>query len=188
MNLHLKNKKLGDLDKLSDTYLAWLAGFIDGDGSIYVRIIRGSQYILNFQIVVSVSFIQSIHVFHILELIHESLGKHGSIRKRGTVGDVTISNGVFLVKLLTKLIPFLYLKRKQAILLLEIFYDNLAVKSIPHEFKNNNDTFTEKQEAFIKVCEKIEKLAALNTSGKANSRRKVTLETVKQEFINMNKK
>lgn len=192
MSLHLDNKKLGSLEKLSDTFLAWLAGFIDGartsDGSIYVRIVKSSQYVLNFRISMSVSFTQPMHVYHVLDLIFESLGEKGCIRKGDVVGDVTISDSVFLVKLLTKLIPFLYLKRKQAILLLEIIAENKTLKLVPNEFKNLNDPFTEKQVAFLKVCEKIEKLATLNSPGRLNPRRKVTLETVKQEFIIMNKK
>lgn len=187
MSLHLDNKNLGSLEKLSDTFLAWLAGFIDGGGSINVRIVKSSQYVLNYRISVSVSFTQSIHVYHVLELIFKSLGKKGSIRKGDIVGDLTISDSVFLVKLLTKLIPFLYLKRKQAILLLEIIAENKALKEVPNEFKNQNDPLTGRQEAFLKVCEKIEKLAALNTPGRLNPRRKVTLEIVKQEFITMNK-
>jgi|AntRauMFilla1563_2_1112583.scaffolds.fasta_scaffold10278_1 hypothetical protein len=188
MSLHLDNKNLGSLEKLSDTFLAWLAGFIDGDGSIYVRIVKHSQYELNFWISVSVSFTLSMHVYHVLELIYKSLEKKGCIRKGNVVGDVIISDPVFLVKLLTKLIPFLYLKRKQAILLLEIIAENKALKLVPNKFKNLNDPFTEKQVAFLKVCEKIEKLAALNSPGRLNPRRKVTLEIVKQEFITMNKK
>jgi hypothetical protein len=182
----MENRILGNLDMLSDYFIAWLAGFIDGDGSIYARIVRGSTYVLGFQIVVSVSFTQSIYVFHILEMIYDALGKKGSIRKRGSVGDVVISDSVFLVKLLTRLIPFLYLKKKQAKLLIEIVEEYSAHKSVPHNKKNPNDRFTERQAAFLKVCEKVEQVAELNSPGQPNPRRKITLAFVEQEFLNNN--
>jgi hypothetical protein len=103
------------------------------------------------------------------------------------VGDVVISDSVFLVKLLTRLIPFLYLKKKQAKLLIEIVEEYSAHKSVPHNKKNPNDRFTERQAAFLKVCEKVEQVAELNSPGQPNPRRKITLAFVEQEFLNNNK-
>jgi len=182
MNMHLENKKLGNIDLLSDSFMAWLAGFIDGDGSIYVRIIRNNSYALKFQILVSVSFTQSLAVFHILEMIYGALGRKGHIRKKATVGDVVISDPVFLKKLLIRLLPFLYLKNRQAVLLLEIIDDYSALKYLPADTMCDDSPLTEKQAAFLKVCEKVENIAALNSPIKANSRRKITIDTVKEAF------
>lgn len=181
MTIHLDNKRLGDLDLLSETFLAWLAGFLDGDGSIYVRIIRNKTFQLKFQILVSVSFTQSNAVHHVLILIYKALGKQGAIRKRETVGDIIFSNSEFNIKLLTKLIPYLYIKKPQAKLAIEIIKENKLLRDLSN-IRVLDQTYSDKEEAFLKVCEKVEQLALLNAPGKTVTKRRVTIETVKAEF------
>lgn len=185
-SLHLENKKKGKLELLSNEFLAWLAGFLDGDGSIYVRISKNNTFTLGYQILISVSFTQSIRQFHILDLIYVALEKQGSLRKREVVGDLIISNTVFIKKLLIKLLPYLYIKRRQAILVIEIIEEYKALRQLKEEKKIDNN-YSNKQVAFLKVCEKIEQVATLNASGKKNKRRKITIETVIESFNKKNK-
>lgn len=181
-SLHLENKKKGKLELLSNEFLAWLAGFLDGEGSIYVRISKNKTFVLGYQILISVSFTQSVSRYHILNLIYVSLEKQGYLRKRGEIGDLIISNSVFIKRLLIKLLPYLYLKRRQAVLVIEIIDEYKALGKIKEEEKINKK-YSNKQEAFLKVCEKIEQVATLNALGKKNKRRKITIDTVKESFM-----
>jgi intein-encoded DNA endonuclease-like protein len=49
---------LRKLKRLSPLELSYIAGFLDGDGSIYAQIIKRSDYRLGFQIRVSITFYQ----------------------------------------------------------------------------------------------------------------------------------
>jgi hypothetical protein len=49
---------LKKLKRLSPLELSYIAGFLDGDGSIYAQIIRRPDYRLRFQLRVSISFYQ----------------------------------------------------------------------------------------------------------------------------------
>ena len=46
------------IKKLNNTDLAYIAGFLDGDGSIFAQIIEGKDYIYGFRIRLSIIFFQ----------------------------------------------------------------------------------------------------------------------------------
>jgi LAGLIDADG endonuclease len=100
--------------------LAWLAGFIDADGSINAQIIRRDDYILKYQVRVSLTVFQSTKRHHILLHIQKLLGK-GTIRKRNDGMSELCVVGATHVKLsLESILPYLELKKPQAKLVLEI--------------------------------------------------------------------
>ena len=55
----MTSTNLYKLKRLSPMELSYIAGFLDGDGSIYAQIVKRSDYQLRFQLRVSVSFFQN---------------------------------------------------------------------------------------------------------------------------------
>jgi hypothetical protein len=50
--------KINKLKRLTPMELSYIAGFLDGDGSIYAQIVKRSDYRLRFQIRVCIGFYQ----------------------------------------------------------------------------------------------------------------------------------
>nr|AIT93541.1 putative LAGLIDADG homing endonuclease [Prasiolopsis sp. SAG 84.81] len=106
-----------DIEQLK---LAWLAGFIDADGSINAQIIRRDDYVLKYQVRVSLTVFQSTKRHHILLYIQKLVGK-GTIRKRNDGMSEFCVVGATQVKFsLESILPYLKLKKPQAKLVLEI--------------------------------------------------------------------
>ena len=66
---------------MSDEVAAYIAGFLDGDGSIMAQLVRRKDYKLGYQIRVSIVFYQKTSHQEILFWLKEQL-KHGYIRCR----------------------------------------------------------------------------------------------------------
>ena len=75
---------------MQDTIRAYIAGFLDGDGSIHFQLVRRRDYVYGYQIRVSVCFYQSTRGKAGLEWLKEQLGC-GYLRDRaGDMSDYTI--------------------------------------------------------------------------------------------------
>jgi LAGLIDADG endonuclease len=75
--------------KASDA--SYIAGFLDGDGSIHFQLVRQREYRFGFYIRASVSFSQSTSARHGLEHLHRVIGG-GYLRDRGTgMSDLVIT-------------------------------------------------------------------------------------------------
>lgn len=99
---------------------AWLAGFIDADGCLNAQIVYREDYILKYQIRVTLTLFQSTKRHFIMLDMQNMLGC-GTIRKRNDgMSEFCIVGHKQLKPVLIKLLPYLKLKRKQAIILLEI--------------------------------------------------------------------
>jgi hypothetical protein len=98
---------------MQDTIRAYIAGFLDGDGSIHFQLVRRRDYVFGYQIRASVCFYQSTRNRAGLEWLNDQLGC-GYIRDRaGSMSDYTIV-GFSSVKRLLKLVqPFVVFKREQ---------------------------------------------------------------------------
>ena len=155
------------LINLSDLDKAYLAGFIDGDGSIIVQIVRDNTRKLKFYIRTSIVFYQKTkHHWFILKLskIFSDFGCRGSILKRSTgMSEFTIVSKPAVKKVLTELYPFLKIKKPLCKLTLEIITDLDLVKT---------------EADFLKVCQKVDKVAE-HTYSKT---RVVTSQTVAQSL------
>lgn len=137
--------------KLTQTQLAYLAGFIDGDGSIYVRLKPNDTYRYGFQIAPYIVLFQSakdeIHFQEICKLL-----SCGYLRKRKDgILEYTIGRREEILSLIQVIKPYLILKRRQADLLEEIFRKKDLVK-------NAKD--------FSKLMNLINKFADINYSKK----------------------
>ena len=135
--------------------LAYIAGFLDGDGSIFFQIIPRKDYKQKFQIRTSISFYQKSDNAEILEWLKE-LFESGYIRHRNTgISDYTIVESKEVKKILELLKPYVRLKKKQVNLGLEII-NRLEIK------KSNED--------FLEICQLVDKFKEFNYSKK----RKIT--------------
>ena len=100
--------------------LAYIAGFLDGDGSIFFQIIPRKDYKQKFQIRTSIAFYQKKENVEILNWLKEKFGV-GYIRHRKTgISDYTIVESKEVKKILKLLQPYVKLKKKQVDLGLEI--------------------------------------------------------------------
>ena|SRR5680860_385271 len=115
--------------KLTQPQLAYLAGFIDGDGSIYVRLKPNDTYRYGFQVAPYIILFQSAKDEVNFQKICQMLDC-GYLRKRKDgILEYTIGRKEEILAL-TKLIkPYLILKRRQADLLEKIFRQKALVKS-----------------------------------------------------------
>jgi hypothetical protein len=152
------------MNKLSSEDKAYIAGFLDGDGSINAQLVKRNDYILKFQIRVSITFFQKTKRYWFLMQLEKQL-PHGTLRKRpdgmSEYSIVGISN---VQKTLQLLLPYIQLKKPQVKLLLEI------IKNMP-KVKNDPQTF-------LKLCEKVDEFANLNDSKK----RQINCQVVRSEL------
>lgn len=137
--------------KLTQTQLAYLAGFIDGDGSIYVRLKPNDTYRYGFQIAPYIILFQSAKDETNFQKICKMLNCGYLRRRKDGILEYTIGRQEEILVLIQKIKPYLVLKRRQADLLVKI----LELKS---KVKNAKD--------FSKVMELINQFAEINYSKK----------------------
>ena len=144
---------------MDSTTLAYIAGFLDGDGSIFFQIVPRKDYRQKFQIRTSIAFYQKSDYAEILEWLKSVFGA-GYIRYRKTgVSDYTVVESKEVQRILVLLQPYVRLKQRQVELGLEIL-QRLNSK------KSNAD--------FLEICKLVDGFKALNYSKK----RSITHETV----------
>ncbi len=137
--------------KLTQSQIAYLAGFIDGDGSIYVRLKPNSSYRYGFQIAPYIILFQSAKDEANFKKICSLLGC-GYLRKRKDgILEYTIGRQEEILALIEKIKPHLILKNRQANLIEKILKNKVLVK-------NKAD--------FIKLMNLVNKFAELNYSKK----------------------
>ena len=155
------------LESLADAKLAYIAGFLDGDGSIYPQIVKRPDSILKFQIRFTISFTQKDRRRFFLVKLKKTLGL-GTFRKRKDNQcslDIVGIDGCRA--LLTVFLPFIELKRRQAKFTLEIIERLPAAKNSPHDF--------------LQLCYLADKVSSFNDS----KNRAITGEIVKKEFMSL---
>jgi hypothetical protein len=132
----------------SQKFLAYIAGFLDGDGSIYVKAKPNTSYRYGYQIAPYVVFFQSSSETNFPDLMKQ-IG-FGKLRIRNDgMYEYTIGKHEELEMFLIKLKPFLYLKKAQAELMLDILHTKKEVQSAKD---------------FACLLEKIEQFRFLNYS------------------------
>ena len=115
---------------MDPTILAYIAGFLDGDGSIFFQIIRKNDYCLGFQIRTSIAFYQKSENEHILVWLKDQFGS-GYLRRRKTgISDYTIVEAREVQRILKLLQPHVRLKKEHVRLGLEIL-EGLSSKGEP---------------------------------------------------------
>ena len=153
---------------LSPVDAAYLAGFIDGDGSIIAQIIERQDYaLIKYQIRVTMNITQKNKRKHFLVDIQKLLGNTGTVRDRGDgMSEYALVGATNLHPVLVQLVPFLRVKKKQA---------NLVLKII--EYLRN--TKKSDKEKFLVMCELTEQVASLNDS----KTRTISIDDVRAAFL-----
>jgi len=155
------------MENIKKEDLAYIAGFLDGDGSIISQIVKEDKYIYKFKIRISIVFFQKTKNKWILLWLKDIL-KYGYIRDRNDgMSEYTIISADPVKTLLQKLRDYIKLKKNLVNLVLKIIEDKKNIKSV---------------EDFIEVC----KLVDLTINLTYSKRRVITTEYVK-EYLQNNK-
>ena len=105
---------------MDPTILAYIAGFLDGDGSIFFQLIRKKDYCFGFQIRASIAFYQKTENERVLLWLKQQFSA-GYIRRRKTgISDYTIVEAKEVRRVLELLQPYVRLKKEHVRLGLEI--------------------------------------------------------------------
>lgn len=140
---------------------AYLAGFIDGNGSIFAKIVPVNSQ-LKFRVSINLALYQHKKHMFFLNNINKLLKKEGiikhkipKIRIRGDMADITYSNWETVQGLLKDLYPYFILKKPQVRIMLQIIDIVCLIRSknVEIEIKKAN---------FLKVCKLIDKLVEYN--------------------------
>lgn len=147
------------MKQLNTQRRAYLAGFLDGDGSIFAQIVAAKDMKYKYRIRVSIGFYQHKRYKWFLQQIQKDL-KCGSLRDRkdGMI-EYVITAADPVKQLLLQIQDDLILKQRQAHLVLQILEQKTNLQS---------------PEEFLEVCRLTDKVAALNYSKK----RTITAERV----------
>lgn len=129
------------MTKATIEFVIWLAGFVDGEGSIGLCRERDKRkgpdywgYRPTLQITNTSDVLWEIH--YVLACGHISKSK-----RKGNQQDCwhfTLANGKYLVQVLTKLIPYLKVKREQAISLVSYINHRRLIRGCGH-YKPHDD-------------------------------------------------
>ena len=114
---------------LSIQQRAYIAGFLDGDGSIYVRAKPNETYKFNFQIAPSIILFQSEKSKDALRQLHRIINL-GYIRKRKDgILELTINKIDEIKEFLSIVEPFSIFKKRQISLMKEIISQKTKVEN-----------------------------------------------------------
>src|SRR5579872_2039692 len=92
---------------------SYVAGFLDGDGSIHFQLVRQKEYRFGYNIRASMSFSQSTSARGGLEAIQTLVGGSGYLRDRGTgMSDLVITSRPVLTTLLEAVQPYVIFKKE----------------------------------------------------------------------------
>ncbi len=147
---------------MRDTTLAYIAGFLDGDGSVMFQLKPRPDYAYGFQIKVTLAFYQKSSNRSILEWLRENL-KAGAVRDRNDgMSEYDIEGFIPVQNALELLEPYVVLKRNQV---------DMALRLID-EITNQPEPSPEE---FLGWCARVDIFQALNYTKK----RKHTSESVR---------
>ncbi len=123
------------MKELSSEKKSYLAGFLDGDGSIYVRLKPNVTYRFGFQMIAYVAFFQSAKHREEFERVC-NLISFGQMRlRKDGILEYTISKQEEIKEFLLEIKDYLVMKRPQAELVLEVMKLKRDVRDIK-DFKN----------------------------------------------------
>src|SRR3989344_4365571 len=139
--------------KFTPTDRAYIAGFLDGDGSIYVQAKKNDTYRYGYQVAPAIVFFQSAKSERLFREFYEFVGL-GLMRKRKDgVMEITVGRNVELLQLIEMVKPYTRLKRKQLELLELILETKRLVKD---------------QDSFSDLLKLIDGYRSLNCSKRRN--------------------
>lgn len=146
--------------------IAYIAGFLDGDGCIMLQLVYRHDYVLGYQIRASIVFYQKQQYIDFLAELKEQLG-YGYIRKRNDgMAEYTIVGVTPVQEVLLLLLPYIKLKKKQAELSLRVL----------EKMPGTGNKISPK--LLLKLAQEVDKFAFLNYS-----KRRTNTSSVVSEFL-----
>ena len=128
---------------------SYLAGFLDGDGSIHFQLVRQREYRFGFYIRSTLSLSQSTSARRGLEHLHQLIGG-GYLRDRGTgMSDLVVTSRPLLVQTLEAVAPYVVFKRDHVQRALDLIH---RIRPRPSA------------EEFLELAHEVDRFAALNYS------------------------
>jgi len=121
-------------NNISATKRAYLAGFLDGDGSIYVRLKPNQEYRFGFQIAPYIIFFQSEKEVKKFQKVCSEIGCGYMRKRKDGILEFTINKKEDIRNFLGMINKYLILKKKQAELMIKILNKKEKVKN-KHDFK-----------------------------------------------------
>ena len=103
----------------SATIDAYIAGFLDGDGSLMLQLKKRSDGALKFRFMATICFYQDTRHDKGLLWIRKQLGIGYIAKRNDGMSEVRVNGFVQVHDILTKLLPYLQFKKRQATLLLK---------------------------------------------------------------------
>ena len=151
--------------------LAYIAGFLDGDGCIMLQLVSRHDYVFGYQIRASIVFYQKARHTSFLESLKEKF-KYGYIRQRSDdICEYTIVGIEPVEKVLKLISPYLKLKKVQADLALKV------LAQMPGTGKKL------KKELLISLAREVDKFADLNYSKKRTNTSKSLINFLKSHHL-----
>lgn len=144
--------------------LTYLAGLIDGDGSIIAQNVRRHDYANKFQIRLTVQVTQRNKRREHLEQIKSLIGAGRIQVNKKAIANYQLTEASEVYNFLEQLLPYLRMKKKQAALVIRIIQQLPAAKV--------------SKEEFLKLAELADQVASYNDSKK----RTVTAAVVANEL------
>jgi hypothetical protein len=162
---------------LNETELAYIAGFLDGDGTIQISTAsteRQGGYVYPFKFQLNVAFIQLAKRQSFLIDLQQKFGNKGNIRKKtDTVSELVIGDTTVIKELLELLLPYLRTKKRQAAIAL------LIIDHIQDPANCNNLTCVE----YLRRAKLVDELSFYNDGRKRTN----TSYVIKQKLISLNR-
>ena len=143
------------MKELSSEKKSYLAGFLDGDGSIYVRLKPNTTYRFGYQMIAYVAFFQSGKHREEFEKVCKLI-PYGLMRfRKDGILEYTISKQEEIIEFLLEIKDYLVMKKPQAELVLEVM-------KLRRDIQNEKD--------FKNLISKVEIFRELNYSKKRKVR------------------
>jgi len=156
------------MNNFSEVEKAYIAGFLDGDGSVYVKLTKNKSYKFRYQVSAYISFYQSQSKNQFLEEIQKKFGC-GYLRKRKDgISEFILGDEESQIKFIEMISPYSKLKKKQLQLMKKILNGKKKVKTA-------ND--------FLKICALVDEYRLLNYSKKRKVLTKEVKKTLKKEGL-----
>ena len=153
--MYVWDNTVGSSKRINQTALAYIAGFLDGDGCIKARIDKQPNNKFGLRTRIAVTFTQHTRNRHVLDWIENQL-KNGSIadypKKR--LSEYCITDSKFIKRLLRGLKPYVVNKHKQL---------DLALRLLALEDRFKNET------SFNQALSLANEIRGLNNYPKKNS-------------------
>ena len=101
---------------------AYLAGFLDGDGSIVATLEKYNSKRFPYRVRIKINFSQHTKYIALLQRIQKSLDGVGTIRtnQKKQLSELVIQNRVEVQVVLVRLMPFLLIKKERAKIALQV--------------------------------------------------------------------